>query len=71
MFGIHGFFRSRERCRLEFFAETTNLTNTLNVTTMNSTALVDATGQIVSPATGAATGARDQRLLQLGIRVSF
>ena len=65
------FFPITERCRLEVFAETTNLTNTLNVTTMNSTALVDATGQIVSPATGAATGARDQRLLQFGIRAKL
>jgi hypothetical protein len=64
-------FPISERLRLAFIAETTNLTNTLNVTGVNSTALVDALGNIVVPASGAATGARDQRLVQLGVRLSF
>ena len=65
------FFPIAERCLLEILAETTNLTNTLNVVGVNSTALVDAAGNTVVPATGAATAARDQRLVQLGVRLSF
>ena len=65
------FFPITERYRAEFLAETTNITNTLNVTGVNSTAQVDANGNIVTPASGAATGARDQRLIQLGVRFHF
>ncbi len=65
------FFPIAERYVLEFLAETTNVTNTLNVVGVNATALVDASGNTVVPATGAAIGGRDQRLLQLGLRLSF
>jgi hypothetical protein len=56
---------------MEFLAETTNITNTLNVANLNSTAQVDTLGNILVPAPGAATGARDQRLIQLGVRFNF
>jgi hypothetical protein len=65
------FFPIKERYTAEFLAETTNITNTLNVTGVNSTALVDTSGNILTPASGAATGARDQRLIQLGVRLHF
>ena len=64
-------FPVSERYNVAFIAETTNLTNTLNVTGVNATALVDGFGNIVIPASGASTGARDQRLVQLGVRLSF
>jgi hypothetical protein len=65
------FFPITERYRVEFLAESTNITNTLNVTNLNSTAQVDTAGNILVPAPGAATGARDQRLIQMGIRFHF
>ncbi len=65
------FFPFTERYQAEFLAETTNITNTLNVTGVNSTAAVDAQGNIITPASGAATAARDQRLIQLGVRFHF
>jgi len=65
------FFPITERYNVEFLAETTNVTNTLNVTNLNSTAQVDTLGNILVPAPGAATGARDQRLIQLGVRFNF
>jgi len=65
------FFPIAERYILELLAETTNLTNTLNAVGVNSTALVDSAGNTLLPATGAVTVARDQRLVQLGVRVSF
>jgi hypothetical protein len=65
------FFPISEKYNLEFLAESTNLTNTLNVTAVNSTAQVDPAGNILTPAPGAATGARDQRLIQLGLRFNF
>jgi hypothetical protein len=49
----------------------TNITNTLNVTNLNTTALVDAAGNIITPPSNAATAARDQRLIQLGVRFNF
>jgi hypothetical protein len=64
-------FRFAERYTLELLAETTNLTNTLNVIAVNSTAQVDSVGNVIVPASGSATTARDQRLLQLGVRVTF
>ena len=65
------FFPISERYKLEFLAETTNLTNTLNATAVNSTAQVGAAGQITAPASGAIIAARDQRLIQLGLRATF
>jgi hypothetical protein len=65
------FFPISDRYKLEFFAETTNLTNTVNATAVNSIAQVDAAGQITVPASGAIIAARDQRLIQLGLRVGF
>ena len=65
------FFPIAERYLLEILGETTNLTNALNVVGINSTTLVDAAGNTLVPATGAAISARDQRLLQLGIRLLF
>ena len=64
-------FPVRERKSVEFLAETTNLGNRLNVTNLNSTASVDAAGNITTPATLAPTGTRDQRLLQLGLRFNW
>ena len=52
-------------------AESTNITNTLNVTNLNTTAQVDAFGNIIAPPPNAATSARDQRLIQLGLRFNF
>jgi hypothetical protein len=46
------FFPITERFRAEFFAETTNLTNTLNVTGVNAIAQVDSAGQVVAPSGG-------------------
>src|SRR5689334_13748457 len=65
------FFPITDRCRAEFFAETTNLTNTLNATAVDSTAQVGAAGQISVPVPGAIIAARDQRLIQLGLRATF
>ena len=52
-------------------AESTNITNTLNVTNLNTTAQVNASGTIIVPPPNAATSARDQRLIQLGVRFNF
>ena len=64
-------FPVTERKSVEFLAESTNLGNRLNVISLNSTASVDAAGNIVTPATLAPTGSRDQRLLQLGLRFNW
>ena len=60
-----------ERWKPEFFFESTNLLNHTNVTGLNSTATVDATGAITAPASLAWTSALDQRLIQFGLRLSF
>ena len=60
-----------EHKSFEFIAESTNITNTLNVTNLNTAALVDAAGNIVVPPPNAATAARDQRLIQLSVRFTF
>jgi hypothetical protein len=60
-----------ERMEVEFFAESTNVFNHTNVTGMNATATVNATGAIVTPPSLAWTAALDQRLIQLGIRFNF
>ena len=64
-------FPLSEHKSLEFLAESTNITNTQNVTNLSTTAQVDPSGNIVAPAPNAATGARDQRLIQLGVRFNF
>ncbi len=61
----------RERIRGEFLVESTNVFNRTNVTGVNTTATVNATGAITAQPTFAWTNAIDQRLIQLGFRVSF
>ena len=43
-------FPVSERKSLEFMAESTNITNTLNVTNLNTTAQVDALGNVMATA---------------------
>jgi hypothetical protein len=64
-------FPIHERTSLEFLAESTNLLNRMNPIGLNTTATVDAAGNITRPPSNAATSARDQRLLQLGLRFNF
>jgi hypothetical protein len=64
-------FPVTEKKSVEFLAETTNLGNRLNVTGLNSTATVDAAGNILTPATLAPNASRDQRLVQLGLRFNW
>ena len=64
-------FQIKERKSAEFLVETTNLGNRLNVTRLNTTATVAAAGNITTPATLVPNGARDQRLLQLGVRFNW
>ena len=60
-----------ERFKLEFIAESTNVFNRTNVVGLNSTATVDAAGNIFAWPSLAWTSALDQRLLQLGLKLSF
>ena len=64
-------FPITERKNFEFLAESTNLLNRMNPIGLNTTATVDALGNIVRPPSNAATAARDQRLIQLGVRFNF
>jgi hypothetical protein len=64
-------FPLSEHKNLEFLAESTNITNTMNVTNLNTTAQVDAVANIIVPPPNGATAARDQRLVQLGLRFNF
>jgi hypothetical protein len=64
-------FALTERKSLEFMAESTNIMNTLNVTNLDTTAQVNAFGNIIVPSPNAATAARDQRLIQFGVRLAF
>ena len=64
-------FPITERKNFEFLAESTNLLNRMNPIGLNTTATVDALGNIVRPPSNAATSARDQRLIQLGVRFNF
>jgi hypothetical protein len=64
-------FPLTERVRLEFIAESTNVFNHTNVVGLSSTATVNSAGTIVAQPSLAATSALDQRLLQLGIKLSF
>jgi hypothetical protein len=60
-----------ERWKPEFFFESTNLLNHTNVTAISANATVDPTGVILAPPTQAWTAALDQRLIQLGFKLSF
>ncbi len=60
-----------ERVNLDFIVESTNVFNRTNVVGLNTTATVDPAGSIIVPPSLTATAALDQRLLQLGFRVSF
>ncbi len=63
-----------ERYKAEFLGEVTNLFNHTNPTAYNLTAPVDTAGNIILPlpaAYGSATGTRDQRLFQLGLKFIF
>ena len=64
-------FPVKERASFEFLVESTNITNRLNVIGLNSTATVDAAGNITAAPSLAPTGSRDQRLLQLGVRFNW
>ena len=64
-------FALGERFKLEFIAESTNVFNRTNVVGLNSTATVDAAGNILAWPSLAWTSALDQRLLQLGLKLSF
>jgi hypothetical protein len=60
-----------ERLKPEFFFESTNILNHTNVIAINANATVDTTGAILTAPTRAWTAALDQRLIQLGFRLSF
>jgi carboxypeptidase family protein len=64
-------FPIKERTSLEFIAESTNVTNRLNVINLASTASVDTTGNITAQPTLLPTASRDQRLVQLGVRFNW
>ena len=64
-------FGIRERARVEAFAETTNVLNHDNILSVVSTAQVDATGAILTPASHAHSTADNQRLIQLGFKLIF
>ncbi len=64
-------FPIKERWKPEFFFESTNIFNHTNVTGVNATTSVDATGAIVTPPSFAWTSALDQRLIQFGIKLAF
>jgi hypothetical protein len=64
-------FPFSERVNLEFIAESTNIFNRTNVVGLNSTAPVDEAGNILALPSLDWTAALDQRLLQLGFRITF
>ena len=64
-------FPIKERWKPEFFFESTNLFNHPNITGLNTTATVDTTGAITAQPSYAWTSALDQRLIQLGFKMSF
>ena len=64
-------FPIHERWKPEFFAEFWNLFNHSNVTGLNTTASVDALGNITTLPTFLQTAALDPRLLQFGLKLSF
>lgn len=60
-----------EHFRPEFLAEFTNLFNHDNIVGINTIARVDKTGLIIRPPSFGWTSALDQRLLQVGFRLTF
>lgn len=64
-------FPIRESMNIEFLAESTNVFNRTNVTGLNSAAMVDPAGTIISWPSLAWTSALDQRLIQLGFKLNF
>jgi hypothetical protein len=64
-------FPIRERWKPEFFIEAWDTLNHSNITGLNTSATVDATGAITAPPSFLATAALDNRLLQLGLRITF
>jgi Carboxypeptidase regulatory-like domain/TonB dependent receptor len=60
-----------ERYKPEFFAEWWDMLNHSNITGLNTTATVDAAGNITAPPTYLATAALDNRLLQFGFKLRF
>lgn len=60
-----------ERFKPEFLGEFTNLFNHPNITGINTTATVDALGNITRLPTFGPTAALDSRLMQLGFRLTF
>jgi hypothetical protein len=64
-------FPLRERVRLDFIVESTNIFNRTNVAGLNNSAAVDMAGELTAAPTDAWTAALDQRLIQVGIAVRF
>ena len=64
-------FPLSEHKTFEFIAESTNITNTLNVTNLNTTAQVDSFGNAVVPPRIQRSPLSDQRLIQMGVRFTF
>ncbi len=64
-------FPVTETLRLEFIAESTNIINRTNIVGLNSTAFVAPTGGILQQPPEAWAAALDQRLIQVGFRVTF
>ncbi len=64
-------FPIKERYKAELFAESTNVFNHTNVTGVNTSATVDALGNITAAPSYAWTSAIDQRLIQLGLKFNF
>jgi len=60
-----------ERWKPEFFAEFWDLFNHSNITGLNTSATVDAAGNITAQPSFLATAARDNRLVQIGLKLSF
>ena len=60
-----------ERWKPEFFLEAWDTLNHSNITGLNLSATVDAAGNILTQPSFLATAALDNRLLQMGLKVTF